>query len=153
MKYRYGKAVSPGIAIGPALVLDTEGVHIPHRSVPPDQVGAEIARLGDQGRIPAPALTVNRRQEDSAEQAALAEDLVTLALLPRLESDMLSSEFRQHRSQVVIEARDLGFIAGDNQWELHPLLREFLLLTDFLGRSAPRCGNVFSAAAAPRINV
>src|SRR5688572_11675119 len=45
MEYRYGTAVSPGIAIGPALVLDTEGVRIPHRTVPPDQVDAEIARL------------------------------------------------------------------------------------------------------------
>jgi hypothetical protein len=35
-------------------------------------LGAEIARLGHQGRIPAPTLRVNRRQEDPAEQTALA---------------------------------------------------------------------------------
>lgn len=46
MKVRRGIAVSPGIAIGPALVLDTEGVRIPHRTVPPEQVPAEIERLG-----------------------------------------------------------------------------------------------------------
>ena len=45
MEYRYGIAVSPGVAIGPALVLDTEGVLIPHRTVPPGQVEAEVARL------------------------------------------------------------------------------------------------------------
>ncbi len=45
MEYRYGIGVSPGIAIGPALVLDTEGVRIPYRTVPPAQVGTEIARL------------------------------------------------------------------------------------------------------------
>src|SRR5687767_13678008 len=45
MEYRYGIPVSPGVAIGPALVLDNEGVLIPHRTVPPDQVDAEIARL------------------------------------------------------------------------------------------------------------
>jgi len=45
MEYRYGIAVSPGIAIGPALVLDTEGVMIPHRTVPPEQAAAEIARF------------------------------------------------------------------------------------------------------------
>src|SRR5207253_11488416 len=60
--------------------------------------------------------------------STLRADLVTLALLPRLESNMLASEFRQHRSQVIDEASDLGFIAGDTQSELHPLLREFLLL-------------------------
>jgi phosphotransferase system enzyme I (PtsI) len=45
MEYRYGIAVSPGVAIGPALVLDTEGVRIPHRTVPPDQVNDEVIRL------------------------------------------------------------------------------------------------------------
>lgn len=45
MEYRYGTAVSPGIAVGPALVLDTEGVRIPHKSVAPEQVETEIARL------------------------------------------------------------------------------------------------------------
>src|SRR4051794_14438126 len=42
---RYGTPVSPGIAIGPALVLDTEGVLISHRTVARDQVEDEIARL------------------------------------------------------------------------------------------------------------
>ena len=46
MEYKYhGTAVSPGIAIGPALVLDAEGVLISHRTVPPDQLEAEVARL------------------------------------------------------------------------------------------------------------
>ncbi|MCI0702751.1 MAG: phosphoenolpyruvate--protein phosphotransferase [Planctomycetia bacterium] len=45
MEYKYGIAVSPGVAIGPALVLDTEGVLIQHRTVPPDQVEAEVVRL------------------------------------------------------------------------------------------------------------
>ena len=46
MEIRRGIAVSPGVAIGPALVLDTEGVRIPTKTVPADQVEAEIARLG-----------------------------------------------------------------------------------------------------------
>jgi phosphotransferase system enzyme I (PtsI) len=45
MELRRGTAVSPGIAIGPALVLDTEGVRIPTKTVPPEQVEDEIARL------------------------------------------------------------------------------------------------------------
>jgi phosphoenolpyruvate-protein phosphotransferase (PTS system enzyme I) len=45
MKVRRGIAVSPGVAIGPALVLDTEGVRIPHRTVPPEQIAEEIASL------------------------------------------------------------------------------------------------------------
>lgn len=45
MEHRYGTPVSPGVAIGPALVLDAEGVLISHRTVPPDQIDAEIARF------------------------------------------------------------------------------------------------------------
>ena len=45
MEIRRGIAVSPGVAIGPALVLDTEGVRIPQRVVLPDQVDEEVARL------------------------------------------------------------------------------------------------------------
>ncbi len=45
MEHKYGTAVSPGVAIGPALVLDAEGVLISHRTVPPEQIDAEIARL------------------------------------------------------------------------------------------------------------
>lgn len=46
MEIRRGIAVSPGVAIGPALVLDTEGVRIPHRTVAPEHIPGEIARLG-----------------------------------------------------------------------------------------------------------
>ncbi len=45
MEVKRGIGVSPGVAIGPALVLDTEGVRITHRTVPPGQVPDEIARL------------------------------------------------------------------------------------------------------------
>ncbi|HEY3789296.1 MAG TPA: phosphoenolpyruvate--protein phosphotransferase, partial [Urbifossiella sp.] len=45
MEIRRGIAVSPGVAIGPALVLDTEGVRIPHRTVLPEQIPEESARL------------------------------------------------------------------------------------------------------------
>ncbi|MCS7021379.1 MAG: phosphoenolpyruvate--protein phosphotransferase [Gemmataceae bacterium] len=41
----YGIPVSPGVAIGPALVVDTEGIRITHRSVTPEQVPGEIERL------------------------------------------------------------------------------------------------------------
>ncbi|HXD85371.1 MAG TPA: phosphoenolpyruvate--protein phosphotransferase [Urbifossiella sp.] len=46
MEIRRGIAVSPGVAIGPALVLDTEGVRIVQRTVEVEQIPAEIARLG-----------------------------------------------------------------------------------------------------------
>ena len=45
MEIKRGIAVSPGVAIGPALVLDTEWFRIPQRIVEPEQVDEEIDRL------------------------------------------------------------------------------------------------------------
>ncbi len=45
MEVKRGIAVSPGVAIGPALVIDTEGIRITHRTVLPEQIPDEIARL------------------------------------------------------------------------------------------------------------
>ena len=42
---RRGIAVSPGVAIGPALVVDTEGIRITRRTVQADQVATEISLL------------------------------------------------------------------------------------------------------------
>ncbi len=40
-----GINASPGVAIGPALVLDTEEYRIPHRTIDPSQVGAQLRNL------------------------------------------------------------------------------------------------------------
>ncbi len=45
MEIKRGIAVSPGVAIGSALVLDTEWFRIPRRSIPPELRLAEMARL------------------------------------------------------------------------------------------------------------
>src|SRR6187549_68790 len=46
MQKLQGIAVSPGVAIGEALVLDNEGFRIPRRFVQRDAVEEELARLG-----------------------------------------------------------------------------------------------------------
>ncbi len=45
MQIKRGIAVSPGVAIGPALVLHAEGYRIPQRFLQPSQVPAELERL------------------------------------------------------------------------------------------------------------
>ena len=45
MEIKRGIPVSPGVAIGPALVLDTEWFRIPQRFVEGDCAAAEVARL------------------------------------------------------------------------------------------------------------
>src|SRR5436309_2251756 len=45
MEIKRGIAVSPGVAIGPALVLDTEGFRIPQRFIAEDTRPHEVERL------------------------------------------------------------------------------------------------------------
>ncbi len=47
MQVLRGIAVSPGIAIGPVLVLDSRGVRLPPRRIDAGAVAAELARLDD----------------------------------------------------------------------------------------------------------
>jgi phosphotransferase system enzyme I (PtsI) len=47
MEIKRGIAVTPGVAVGPALVLDTEGVVISQRTVSSDHVEDEVRRLHD----------------------------------------------------------------------------------------------------------
>jgi phosphotransferase system enzyme I (PtsI) len=47
MRVLRGIAVSPGIAIGPVLVLDSRGVRLPPRRIDAGAVAAELARLDD----------------------------------------------------------------------------------------------------------
>ena len=45
MEIKRGIAVSPGVAIGPAMVLDAEGFRIPKRFVKESAVVSEVRRL------------------------------------------------------------------------------------------------------------
>jgi len=45
METRKGIAVSPGVAIAPAVVLDSEQFRIPRRRIEPDEVESELARF------------------------------------------------------------------------------------------------------------
>jgi phosphotransferase system enzyme I (PtsI) len=53
MEIKRGIPVSPGVAIGPALVLDTEGFRIPQRFIDGDRAEAEILRLREALRAAA----------------------------------------------------------------------------------------------------
>lgn len=45
MEIKRGIPVSPGVALGPAFVVETEGIHIPRRFIDQAQCGHEIERL------------------------------------------------------------------------------------------------------------
>jgi phosphotransferase system enzyme I (PtsI) len=71
MEVKRGIAVSPGVAIGPALVLDTEGVRITHRTIPPEQTADEIQRL-------------RRALDEAADEARETRQRLTARLGPAL---------------------------------------------------------------------
>ncbi len=57
-----GIPVSSGVAIGPALVLDVDGIRVPQRRVAPAQVDAEVDRL--HGALAAAAFESTQTQRD-----------------------------------------------------------------------------------------
>lgn len=61
-----GIAVSPGVAIGEALVVDNEGFRIPRRFLPRDAVDSEIQRLADA--IDETTAEINESRRRIAEQ-------------------------------------------------------------------------------------
>jgi len=61
MEIKRGIAVSPGVAIGPAMVIDTEGFRIPQRFVDPKHKQEELVRL--RAALAAAAEEVRHRQE------------------------------------------------------------------------------------------
>ena len=132
MEYRYGIGVSPGIAIGPALVLDTEGVRIPHRTVPPEQVGAEIARL-------------RRALDETAADARDTRARMTAKLGPTLGNIYAAQqsmvEDRTIRSQIETRIQAENYSA---EYAVSRVIRDFVKTLEAAGA---RAGNAGSADA------
>jgi ATP/maltotriose-dependent transcriptional regulator MalT len=57
----------------------------------------------------------------------LREALIALALLPDLGAGTIARRFGDDAETLVEQAQELGFVGGDDELDLHPLLREFLL--------------------------
>jgi phosphotransferase system enzyme I (PtsI) len=89
----HGIAVSPGVAIGPALVLDTEGVRITHRTVHPDHIPDEVVRL-------------RKALNDAAAEARETRQRLTARLGPALGNIIGAHEsvFEDHALRTNIEA-------------------------------------------------
>jgi phosphotransferase system enzyme I (PtsI) len=114
MEIRQGIAVSPGIAIGPALVLDTEGVRIPHRTVPPEQVEAEITRL-------------RQALEETAADARANRERMTAKLGPALgniySAQQSMIENRGVRIQIETHIREMNYSA---EYAVSRIIRDFV---------------------------
>src|SRR5262245_8108404 len=99
MECTRGIPVSPGIAIGPALVLDTEGFRIPQRFVAPEQAEAEVARL--RAAIAAAAAEVRATQQSVSDELGQQYGAIFGAHAHLVEDPLLAREFeasiRGHR--------------------------------------------------------
>jgi LuxR family maltose regulon positive regulatory protein len=62
-----------------------------------------------------------------AAPSELRERLLALALLPASTPDVVAHVFGGNAGALVAHARQLGFVAGEGNPDLHPLLRDFLL--------------------------
>ncbi len=58
---------------------------------------------------------------------SLRHQLVRLALLPKFTLATAQTYLGVEPGQLLTQARDLGFVSGDDDLDIHPLLREFLL--------------------------
>jgi phosphotransferase system enzyme I (PtsI) len=90
MKQLRGMAVSPGVAIGPAVVLDPRGLRLPPRHVPAASAAAELERLDrglDYARQGAEAAEADARGRLGPEYAAILAAHARMIADPTLRSD------------------------------------------------------------------
>lgn len=91
MQKLQGIAVSPGVAIGEALVMDHEGFRIPRRFVARDAVHAELERLDNALEAAAAEIAKNRdtvSRELGEEYAAVFSAHLQMLRDPRLRSEV-----------------------------------------------------------------
>jgi len=72
MRILTGIAVSPGIAIGPVLVLDSKRLRLPRREIAPEDVEREIHRLDEaleRARVDAEQAQDHRHHVEQGESA------------------------------------------------------------------------------------
>jgi phosphotransferase system enzyme I (PtsI) len=85
-----GIAVSPGVAIGPALVIDPHGPRLPHRAIAAEAVNAELDRLDrglDAARGEAEAAEAEARQRLGPQYANILAAHAQMVADPTLRRD------------------------------------------------------------------
>jgi len=73
MEIKKGIAVSPGIAIAKALIIDSEDYRIPHRTVRPSQRLAEIQRVRNAFKAATQELTELEATQDQLEESKIKD--------------------------------------------------------------------------------
>jgi phosphotransferase system enzyme I (PtsI) len=133
MEIKRGIPVSPGVAIGPAMVLDTEWFRIPHRSIEGDRVAEEVARL--RQALVAAAAEARENQQTISDKLGRQYGAVFGAHALLIEDANLASE---------IEAliRDQGYAA---EYAVSRVMRRYAKALESLNRGtfATRAADLF----------
>src|SRR5262245_6443036 len=124
MELKHGIPVSPGVAIGPALVLDTEWFRIPARFVANEGVEEEIRRLHE-------ALAA------AAEEARITQKLITEKVGPKF-GDIFGAHVMimgdpSFEAQLVELIRKEGFTA---EYAVSRVIREHAKKLEAFGAAA-----------------
>ncbi|MFW6170354.1 MAG: phosphoenolpyruvate--protein phosphotransferase [Planctomycetota bacterium] len=99
MQALQGIAVSAGIAIGEALVNENEGIAISRRTIAPDAIDAELARL--DAAIKAVSIEIDRDRQMVADQLGQTCGTIFAAHRQMIEDEQLHEELeREIRNQV-----------------------------------------------------
>jgi phosphoenolpyruvate-protein phosphotransferase (PTS system enzyme I) len=93
----HGIPVSPGVAIGPALVLNREGYRIPHCQVADEDVGEEVARL--RRAVDEVSRTLECSRLDTAAVAGDSTGEIFAAQLQMLHDPRLHAELNRRIEQ------------------------------------------------------
>ena len=93
MQVLQGIAVSPGIAIGEALIVDKAGLQIPRREIMRCDVSSEIARL--QEAIEAVSVEIGRDRDAATQRLGQQYGAIFSAHEQMLRDDQLGEEIRQ----------------------------------------------------------
>jgi phosphoenolpyruvate-protein phosphotransferase (PTS system enzyme I) len=110
MQRLQGIAVSPGVAIGEALVMDSEGFRIPQRFVARDAVDNELERLARAIDAAAAEIQANRdavAKELGAQYAAIFDAHLQMLTDPKLRSELESLIRDKHFSPEYAVSRAL----------------------------------------------
>jgi phosphotransferase system enzyme I (PtsI) len=94
MEIKRGIAVSPGVAIGPALVVDTEGFRIPRRTIERREVADEVTRL--RAALGSAALEAREIQTDISAKLGKQYGAIFAAHALLIEDPELIREVEQH---------------------------------------------------------
>jgi len=133
MQILKGIAVSPGVGIGEAVVVDNDGFHVPNRGIPPESVADEVSRL-------------HKAMDDAADEIQRRKQSITRELGPQYGAIFAAHLQMLRDAQLVSEAESM-ILQGcrSAEYAANQTLRRFAKVFSDLGSEymAERAQDIF----------